>query len=34
LAPDGIEYVLVNGKIVYKEKAHTGEKAGKVLRHS
>jgi N-acyl-D-aspartate/D-glutamate deacylase len=33
-APDGIEYVLVNGKIVYKEKAHTGEKSGKVLRHS
>jgi N-acyl-D-amino-acid deacylase len=32
-APDGIEYVLVNGKIVYKNMAHTGIKAGKVLRH-
>ena len=31
--PDGIEYVLVNGKIVYKDKTHTGEKPGKILRH-
>ena len=31
--PEGIEYVLVNGKVVYKEKAHTGLKPGKVLRH-
>jgi len=30
--PDGIEYVMVNGKIIYKDKAHTGVKAGKVLR--
>jgi len=30
--PEGIEYVLVNGKVAYKEKKHTGEKAGKVLR--
>lgn len=33
-APDGIEYVLVNGKITYKDKKHTGIKAGKVLRHN
>ena len=32
--PEGIEYVLVNGKVAYKDKAHTGEKAGKVLRKS
>jgi N-acyl-D-amino-acid deacylase len=31
--PHGIEYVLVNGKLVYKDKQHTGEKPGKVLRH-
>jgi len=31
--PSGIEYVLVNGTIVHKNKAHTGEKPGKVLRH-
>ncbi len=30
--PEGIEFVIVNGKIVYKEKAHTGERPGKVLR--
>lgn len=30
--PDGIEYVLVNGKLTYKDKEHTGEKSGKVLR--
>lgn len=32
-APDGIEYVLVNGQISYKDKKHTGIKAGKVLKH-
>ncbi len=31
--PDGIEYVFVNGEIVYKEKTHTGAKSGMVLRH-
>lgn len=31
--PEGIEYVLVNGKIVYEKMAHTGERPGKVLRH-
>jgi len=31
--PEGVEYVLVNGKIVYKDKAHTGEMPGKLLRH-
>ncbi|MFC2164173.1 amidohydrolase family protein [Acidobacteriota bacterium] len=30
--PDGIECVLVNGKVTYKDKTHSGEKAGKVLR--
>jgi N-acyl-D-amino-acid deacylase len=30
--PEGIEYVLVNGKVVYKDMNHTGEKPGKVLR--
>jgi N-acyl-D-amino-acid deacylase len=33
LPTDGMEYVLVNGKIVYQDKKHTGEKPGKVLRH-
>jgi len=32
--PSGIEYVLVNGIIVHKNKAHTGEKPGKILRHT
>jgi N-acyl-D-amino-acid deacylase len=32
--PDGIEYVLVNGKIAYKDKTHTGARSGKVLRHT
>jgi len=32
LPPDGIELVMVNGQIVYKDKAHTGTKPGKVLR--
>jgi N-acyl-D-amino-acid deacylase len=31
--PEGIHFVLVNGKIVYKDMAHTGEKPGKVIRH-
>ena len=31
--PTGIEYVLVNGTIVHRDKVHTGEKPGKVLRH-
>lgn len=31
--PDGIEYVLVNGEVVYKNKAHTGKSPGKLLRH-
>lgn len=32
--PDGVEYVLVNGTVVYKDKAHTGKKPGKVIRHT
>ncbi len=32
-APDGIHYVLVNGKIVYRDKEHTGARPGKVIRH-
>jgi len=32
--PDRIEFVLVNGKVVYKNKVYTGEKSGKVLRHN
>ena len=31
--PDGIEYVFVNGKLSYKNKGYTGEKAGKLIRH-
>ena len=31
--PDGIEYVFVNGKLSYKNKEYTGEKAGKLIRH-
>jgi N-acyl-D-amino-acid deacylase len=33
IAPDGIEYVYVNGTLVYKDKTHTGKKPGKVLRN-
>jgi len=33
LPPEGIKYVLINGKVVYKNKVHTGEKSGKVLRY-
>jgi N-acyl-D-aspartate/D-glutamate deacylase len=32
--PDGIEYVFVNGKLTYKDKKHTGEKSGKLIRHT
>jgi N-acyl-D-amino-acid deacylase len=32
--PVGIEYVIVNGKITVERGAHTGMRAGKVLRHS
>jgi len=32
--PEGIEYVLVNGKVAYRDKSHTGVKSGKVLRKS
>jgi N-acyl-D-amino-acid deacylase len=31
--PVGIHCVCVNGRIVYKDNAHTGERPGKVLRH-
>jgi N-acyl-D-aspartate/D-glutamate deacylase len=31
--PEGIEYVIVNGQIVYKDNTHTGARPGKVLRH-
>jgi len=30
--PEGIEYVLVNGRITYENMKHTGEMAGRVLR--
>jgi N-acyl-D-aspartate/D-glutamate deacylase len=33
LPTDGMEYVLVNGKVVYEGQKHTGVKSGKVLRH-
>jgi N-acyl-D-aspartate/D-glutamate deacylase len=33
-APDGIEHVLVNGKMVFEQKRHTEERPGKVLRHN
>lgn len=32
LPPDGIEYVIVNGQVVYKGMKHTGARPGKVLR--
>ena len=32
LPPEGIACVMVNGQIVFKNKAHTGAKPGKVLR--
>jgi len=31
--PQGIEYVLVNGTVVYENMTHSGKKPGKVLRH-
>ena len=33
-APQGIRYVLVNGRVVCENGAHTGARPGKVLRHS
>jgi N-acyl-D-amino-acid deacylase len=30
--PEGINYVLINGQLVYKDKAHTEARPGKVLR--
>jgi len=30
--PDGIQYVFINGTVAYKDKAHTGEKTGMVIR--
>jgi len=32
--PEGIEFVLVNGEVVYKNKAHTRKRPGKVLRNN
>lgn len=32
IRPKGINYVLVNGQLVYKDKTHTGARPGKVLR--
>lgn len=32
--PEGVEHVLVNGRVVYEKKVHTGERPGKVLRRS
>jgi N-acyl-D-aspartate/D-glutamate deacylase len=32
--PDGIKYVVINGKVVLENGSHTGERAGVVLRHS
>ncbi len=31
--PEGIHCVIVNGRIVYKDNSHSGERPGKVLRH-
>ncbi|HEX9972695.1 MAG TPA: D-aminoacylase, partial [bacterium] len=31
--PTGIEYVIVNGKVTVKNREHTGEAAGEILRH-
>jgi N-acyl-D-amino-acid deacylase len=31
--PEGVECVIVNGQVVYRDKAHTGARPGKVLRH-
>ena len=32
--PEGIESVLINGKVVYEGMSHTGQRPGKVLRHN
>jgi N-acyl-D-amino-acid deacylase len=32
LPPDGIDYVIINGKVVYTDTEHTGIREGKVLR--
>ena len=32
--PEGIEHVLVNGTVVYEDRAHTGRRPGRVLRRS
>ncbi|GIL41043.1 N-acyl-D-amino-acid deacylase family protein [Roseiterribacter gracilis] len=34
VAPQGIDYVLVNGKVTLENGAYTGAKAGRVLRHA
>lgn len=34
LLTEGIEYVIVNGQVVYKDKKFTGSTPGKVIRHS
>lgn len=31
--PDGIEYVIVNGIVTYKDQGHVGVRAGRILRH-
>jgi N-acyl-D-amino-acid deacylase len=31
--PDGIQYVIINGQVTFKNKEHTGTKAGKIIRH-
>ena len=31
--PEGIQFVLVNGKVIYQDGIHTGRKPGKVLRN-
>ncbi len=32
--PEGIEFVFVNGKVVYEDRTHTGQKPGKVIRNT
>ncbi len=34
LPTDGLEYVLVNGQVVYEGQKPTGARPGKVLRHA
>jgi N-acyl-D-amino-acid deacylase len=31
--PDGIPWVIINGRVAYRDKAHTGVRPGKVIRH-